>query len=173
MNGQFALKVLNLLRIEASAKADLGTDSRFGKTDLSIVEIEALEDKLEAEITREMAEDETITERGHQLAREIHLKYFSNFGIILEVAKLKGTQVFEVGVYGDYSPKAGQRFSRRRLITDAFNLGAGMHWVNHDDTGASFRLILDGVKTDHVATRRGLVFELPPELSLTPVGEVL
>jgi hypothetical protein len=89
------------------------------------------------------------------------------------ITKLEGTAVYEVGKYGQHSPKAGEKFSRRRTITDAFSTGHGSHWVNGDDTGASFRLVLDGVKSDHVAKRRGNGYELPPELSLTPVGDVL
>lgn len=76
-NAQYALKVINALRREANAKAGLGSDSRLGKSNLTIEGCERLEDKLEQEITRPMVGDESITERGDRAAREIATRYFA------------------------------------------------------------------------------------------------
>ena len=77
-NAQFALKVVNALRREANAKAGTCTDSRFGNTNLTIKQLENIEDKLEAEITRPMIGTERITERGAKLANHIKTTYFAN-----------------------------------------------------------------------------------------------
>lgn len=90
------------------------------------------------------------------------------------VKRLQGTEVYEIGTYGQYAgDKRGQQFSKKKVITDAFNTGYGSHWVNRDDTGNSWRLVLDGVKANHVAKRTPEGYELPANLSLTPVGDVL
>lgn len=89
------------------------------------------------------------------------------------VSHLPGTEVYELGIFGPYSPKAGQRFCRYRTITDAFNTGYGGKWVNGDDTGNSWRLVLDGISSDHVARRVEGGYALPSLLALIPQGELL
>ncbi len=90
------------------------------------------------------------------------------------VKTLNGVTVYQVGQFGQYAgDKAGKPCCWKKTITDSFNTGHGSHWVNRDDTGKSWRLVLDGTKSDFVAQQTPEGYELPSGISLAPVGEIL
>lgn len=90
-----------------------------------------------------------------------------------KVDKLVGLTVYEVAVYGQHAQKPGQPFSREKTITGSYNTGYGGSWVNGDSTGKSYRLMLNGVKSEYVAKCLEDGFELPVGLSTEPVGELI
>lgn len=90
------------------------------------------------------------------------------------VKNLNGLEVYQVGQFGQYAgAKAGQPCCWKKTITDSFNMSGNSYWVNQDSTGNTFRLVLNGVQSDYVAKRTPSGYELPKQISLTPVGELL
>ena len=90
------------------------------------------------------------------------------------VKNLVGTVVYELGQFGQYAgEKRGKPCCWKKVITDAYNTGYGGKWAASDDTGQTFRLVLDGVKSGHTARRTAEGYVLSSSLSLTPVGEIL
>ena len=77
MNSEYTLKVINLLRREANSITGIAYDLRLGHSGLTIDQLEALEDQLEAEIIRSMADSDSVSEKGDSLAHDIKEQYFS------------------------------------------------------------------------------------------------
>ena len=85
MDAEYTLKMINVLRREANAVAAGGGinigDSRLGRSGLTVEQLEALEDRIEGQVTRSMTESETVTPEGDRLAHEIKEQHFASLAI--------------------------------------------------------------------------------------------
>jgi hypothetical protein len=85
-----------------------------------------------------------------------------------------GTTIYVKGKYGVHSSKSGMPCCTRNQVTDAFNCGHGGYWVQGDDSGKSYRLVLDGVSSQFTAKKEpDGTFTLDSALSLVPHGDIL
>ena len=85
-------------------------------------------------------------------------------------------EVFVESTYGPHAPaeKQGQPCCHRRRISELVNMSAGSHWTDQDQSGKTYRIYFDGVKSNYLATETApRVFEFRGGLSLTPRGDIL
>jgi hypothetical protein len=87
--------------------------------------------------------------------------------------ELIGRTVYVHKEYGQYSPKCGQSCCHKKVITEAFNIGYGNSYVKMDDTGNTYRLVLDGVASNYTAHLVDGRLKLDLGLSFEPYGDVL
>lgn len=85
-------------------------------------------------------------------------------------------EVFIENTYGPYASaeKRGQPCCHRRRISELVDMTTGGHWTNQDQSGKTYRIYFDGVKSEYLATEVApRVFEFRGGVALVPRGDIL